>query len=288
MISIDSVVLAKWYLSLAPASAPAYWRRPEPLECARMEYEDELHGGFLKWFPDLDLRDKDVFDIGCGNGGRAVHYAELNARSVTGLEVSEKAVNEAREFAGSRCAVRVRFVLGAGESLPFANSSFDVITSYDVFEHVCDLRQTLSECLRVLRPAGKLYAVFPPFYHPNGAHLDSWLSRMPCPNVFFSAHALIDAGHALLEERNDAYRPNPLRPSDKLWNLNGSTISGTRTTLASLGCTYDLHLAPIFSRMNSLWEPWRMKYYAWVLAPLRYLPLVNEVFTHRMVLTVSK
>jgi len=287
-IGINSVSCAKWYLSLAPSSAPVYWRTPKHLERARMEYEDELHGGFRKWFHNPSLQDKDVFDIGCGYGGRTVRYAELGARSVTGLEVSERLVAEAREFARVRNVTNVRFVTGAGEFLPFSNSSFDIITSYDVFEHVCDLRQTLSECLRVLRPTGKLYAVFPPFYHPNGAHLDSWLSRMPCPNVLFTTQVLVQAGYELLKERNDIFRPNALRPSDKLWNLNGTTVAGTRKLLASLKCDYNLVLAPIFSRMNSLWEPWRMKWYAWIVAPLRHIPTVNEVFTHRMVLTVGK
>ena len=251
-----------------------------------MEYEEELAGGFLKWFPNLDVRNKDVFDIGCGHGGRTVRYAELGARVVTGLDVFDKCVRDAQDFARSRGASNVKFVLGAGEFLPFPSASFDIITSYDVFEHVCDLRQTLSECLRVLRPTGKLYAIFPPFYHPNGAHFDSWLSRMPCPNVLFPPQTLIQAGYELLQERNDVYLPNRLRPSDKLWGLNGSTVCRTRKLLASIGCTYDLRLAPIFSRMNSRWGPWKMKYYAWAFAPLRYFPFLNEVFTHRMILTI--
>jgi SAM-dependent methyltransferase len=284
---MNNFAIAKWYLSLAPAFAPTYWCSPEPLERARMEYEDELAGGFLKWFPNLDLQNKDVFDIGCGYGGRTVRYAESGARWVTGLEVSDSAVAESREFARSRGASNTNFVAGTGESLPFSDASFDIITSYDVFEHVCDLRQTLLQCLRVLRPTGKLYAVFPPFYHPTGAHLEGWLSRMPCPNVFFSPQTLIRAGYEMLDERKDAYRPNPLRPLDKLWSLNGATVRSTRKLLASLGCTYDLRLAPIFSHLNSLWRPWRMKYYAWAFAPVRHIPLLNEVFTHRMVLTVG-
>lgn len=285
---MNSVALAKWYLSLAPASAPTCWRSPAPLERARMEYEDELAGGFLKWFPNLDVRNKDVFDLGCGHGGRTVRYVELGARWATGLEVSDSAVRESQEFARLRGVSNAEFVAGVGERLPFSDASFDIITSYDVFEHVCDLRQTLLECLRVLRPKGKLYAVFPPFYHPTGAHLEGWLSRMPCPNVFFSSQSLIRAGYEMLDERKDTYRPHPLRPTDKLWSLNGATIRSTRELLASLGCTYDLCLAPMFSVMNSLWEPWKMKYYAWVVHPLHHVPFLNEVFTHRMVLAISR
>jgi hypothetical protein len=38
--------LATWYLSLAPSFPPSYCRNPKPLERARMEYEDEVAGGF--------------------------------------------------------------------------------------------------------------------------------------------------------------------------------------------------------------------------------------------------
>ncbi len=45
--------LARWYLSLARASAPAYWLAPKPLERATMEYEDEVEvvfsNGFLRF-----------------------------------------------------------------------------------------------------------------------------------------------------------------------------------------------------------------------------------------------
>jgi 2-polyprenyl-3-methyl-5-hydroxy-6-metoxy-1,4-benzoquinol methylase len=284
---MNSTVFARWYLSLAPVSAPNYWRTPQPLECARMEYEDEIAGGFLKWFPRLNLRDKDVFDIGSGNGGRTVRYAELGARSVTGLEVFERCLEESRQFAELRGVTNTTFVLGAGEELPFPSRSFDIITSYDVFEHVCDLRKVLSECMRVLRPGGTLYAVFPPFYHPNGAHLDSWLSRMPYPNLLFSAKTLLRAGYDILQQRSDDYRPNPIRPSDRLWGLNGATIRSTRRLLDSLGCNYRLDLAPLCSPLNSKWQSWRMKYYAWAFAPLRHVPWLQEIVTHRMVLTLT-
>jgi SAM-dependent methyltransferase len=285
---ISSVVMAKRYLSLAPASAPQYWTQPKPLERSRMEYQDELEGGFLKWFPDIKLAGKDVFDVGSGYGGRAVRFKELGARSVTGIEISERFVREAQEFAMSKDAANIRFQVAFGEELPFAEGSFDVITSYDVFEHVADLGRTLDECYRVLRPGGKLYAVFPPFHHPNGAHLDSWLSQMPWANVFFRCDAIVKAAYDLLEERHDPFRPTPMRSRDKLWMLNGATIGGVSRMLGSKPYLSNVQLAPLFSSMNSKWGPWKMKYYAFAFSPLRFVPYVRELFTHRIVLRLTK
>ena len=48
-----SVLLAKKYLSLAPVKPPSEWTNPEFLRRPQVEYEDEVAGGFLKWFPAL-------------------------------------------------------------------------------------------------------------------------------------------------------------------------------------------------------------------------------------------
>ena len=281
------LALAKRYLRLAPAKAPSYWGGVrQPLLRARMEYEDEVAGGFLKWFPQLSLAGRDVFDVGSGYGGRAVRFAELGARRVVGLEPSASHCAEGRAFAHAKAMPQVTFVEGVGESLPFPDASFDVVTSYDVFEHVSDLGSVLDECERVLRPGGALYAVFPPYYHPTGAHLDAWLSRMPWANVLFGDAVLRTAAIAVLEERGDTFRPQRLRASDRLWGLNGATIGSVRKLLA--GRRYAMELPPLFSPLNGKWEAWRMKYYAPFFAPLRHVPILREMFVHRIVLTVTK
>jgi len=279
--------LAAWYLLLAPASPPEYWRDTKVLERAQMEYDDEIAGGFLKWFPLLSVAGKDLLDLGCGYGGRTVRYAELGARSVTGIEPSERQCSEGREFAAAH-QVAASFKSGVGECLPLATNCFDCIVCYDVLEHVSDPEETLKECLRVLRPGGSLYAVFPPFYHPTGAHFDGWLSKMPWPNVLFPCPALLKAGTRIFTGRVDNYRPNALRPTDKLWGLNGITIRKMRQIARSLHADFQIGLAPLFSPQNRKWESWRMKYFAPVFELLRKTPGVQECFTHRIVLTMTK
>ena len=252
-----------------------------------MEYEDEVAGGFLKWFPSLSLAGKDVLDLGCGYGGRSVRFVELGSRSVTGVEPAERQCSEAREFA-TRRDVAATFVIGFAECLPLPASSFDCVVSYDVLEHVCDPAKTLEECLRVLRAGGSLYAVFPPFYHPTGAHFESWLSKMPWPNVFFPCRVLVKAGIGILSRRADNYRPNPLRPTDKLWGLNGITIRKLRQIAGSLDASFSIDYAPLFSPQNSKWESWHMKYFAPLFPLLRRVPVLQEYFTHRIVLIMTK
>src|SRR5262245_34202494 len=131
-----SVLLAKSYLKLAPSFPPKYWTAPTPLERARMEYDDEIAGGFLKWFPAIDLPGLSVFDIGCGYGGRAARYRELGACRVVGLEIGTAMVEESRAFSDHKGLTNMEFYVGEGENLPWSDDTFDLVTSYDVFEHV--------------------------------------------------------------------------------------------------------------------------------------------------------
>lgn len=281
--------LAKLYLSIWPVYPPSYYMNPIPLVRAQQEYEDEFRGGFLKWFGGaIDFRGKRTLDLGSGYGGRTVRYKELGAKQVVGLEIASSMVEEGKEFAKSR-SVEASFVTGVGEHLPFQDNSFDIILSSDVFEHVHKLGMVLDECWRVLAPGGKLYAVFPPFYHPTGSHFDGFVSQMPYCNLFFPARDLMEAAESILSERVDGYRPSSLRPGDKLWTLNGVTLGGFRELLRArkfrIGRIFE---APLLSRMNSKWESWRMEYYAFLFAPLRWIPLVKECFVHRVVCELSK
>ena len=52
-------------------------------------------------------------------------------------------------------------ILYDGKIVPLPDASFDIIVSYQVLEHVGSLETTLSECIRLLKPGGTMYHVFP-------------------------------------------------------------------------------------------------------------------------------
>lgn len=97
-----------------------------------------------------------VLEIGPGNGALA-SYVTDQARDVryTGADMSETMVEEASRL--NRLAIdggRMRFVLTDGETLPFANDSFDKVVTVNTLYFWANPAVQLAEIGRVLRPAG--------------------------------------------------------------------------------------------------------------------------------------
>lgn len=97
------------------------------------------------------IRERDVLDIGCGNGDISRFFARRGNR-VTGVDVQDRRQTLSDDF---------RFVLVDSERLPFAPSSFDIVVSNHVIEHVTSHRRHLDEIRRVLRPGGVCYLATP-------------------------------------------------------------------------------------------------------------------------------
>ena len=93
-----------------------------------------------------------VLDIGCGSGYGTAELAQT-AQSVDGIDVAVEAIDYARaQFA----ADNVRFTVASAAALPFRAAAFDLITCFEVIEHLADWKQLLLEAHRVLADGGLL------------------------------------------------------------------------------------------------------------------------------------
>lgn len=89
-----------------------------------------------------------LLDLGCAAGFFLEAAAERYA--VTGVEISEYASRHAREELGHRVFTGVIF------DAPLEDEEFDVVTMWDVVEHLADPDAVLREVARVTRPGGLL------------------------------------------------------------------------------------------------------------------------------------
>lgn len=90
-----------------------------------------------------------VLDVGCGDGKETIRYAQkLRCSTIVGLDGQR-----GRVAAAKKRGVEAR-VGNIEKEWPFGNSSFDVVVSNQVIEHMHDVDHFISETSRVLRPRG--------------------------------------------------------------------------------------------------------------------------------------
>ena len=87
-----------------------------------------------------------MLDIGCSIGA-TVSAAKKLGWDATGVDVSRLAVDQCLER-GLDCHIVT------DGTLPFKDNTFDLVTNWHVIEHVLDVKQTLAEWQRVLKPGG--------------------------------------------------------------------------------------------------------------------------------------
>ena len=98
-----------------------------------------------------DFTGRDVLDLGCGYGWHCAYAAEHGARSVLGLDLSEKMLAVARR---DRAAPMIEYRQGAMEDADFADGSFDVVLSSLAFHYVADFGALVRNIAPWLRPGG--------------------------------------------------------------------------------------------------------------------------------------
>lgn len=90
-----------------------------------------------------------ILEIGCGKG-RMLKALKDAGHTVCGIDIAEFPIAECR-----RCYPTIDVRLASGDAIPFPDASFDIVLSFDVFEHIRDSDRHLREVMRVLKPTGQ-------------------------------------------------------------------------------------------------------------------------------------
>ncbi len=137
-------------------------------------------------------------DIGCGCG-RNLLYASSFASRLIGVDLSIESLAFAKDFVKSN---NLELKQGDNLDIPLDSDFADVVISDGVCHHTGDAFKAFSECIRILKPSGKLYlAVYKKFrYYPFFYHLIGGLFRVLnkfkignyiIDNVFVKLHCLM-------------------------------------------------------------------------------------------------
>jgi len=95
---------------------------------------------------------KTALEVGCGGGIFCEEIAGMGFRTF-GIDPSKQSLAAASEHAADN-GLKITYLEGTGEALPFTDGMFDIVFCCDVLEHVRDLPKVISEISRVLKPGG--------------------------------------------------------------------------------------------------------------------------------------
>ena len=98
-----------------------------------------------------------VLDAGCGIGGSSIFLAEKIGCNVTGISLSEKQINKAKELAiKKKVEDKVDFKVMNYCATDFPDESFDIVWGCESICYADDKEQFIKEACRLLKPGGRL------------------------------------------------------------------------------------------------------------------------------------
>jgi len=119
-----------------------------------------------------------LLDLGCSSGAflQTLHRKDWD---LYGIEMSEESANKAEVSTGAK--VFVGKILDA----PFPPASFDVITCFDVLEHLYEPRRVMARVSEWLKPGGIFYVLVPNIDSAEGRVFGSYWHGLELPRHLF-------------------------------------------------------------------------------------------------------
>lgn len=176
----------------------------------------EMHARLERAGISFNLATANVLEIG-GAGGVLAGLLSSNVRRVVVSDIVDHQLLYAGEFPrllkekfqrnGSDFAFeRLEFHVADATDLPYKDNLFDVVVSYNAFEHIPDPVRALQEAFRVVRKGGLIYLTFDPIWTADSGnhfvHLvpEPWKHLVCTEDEFCKEMSLAGATEAELQD----------------------------------------------------------------------------------------
>jgi SAM-dependent methyltransferase len=128
----------------------------------------------IKEFKQLGYQSGTVLDLGCAYGYFMKHCEAAGYQTI-GVDIAPMAIKKARKVTKSPLH---QLIVGK-EPLPVKNGTVDIVSLFNMLEHIENYPQALRECHRVLRKGGLLYIYVPtePRWLTDDTHLNYFTTK---------------------------------------------------------------------------------------------------------------
>jgi demethylmenaquinone methyltransferase/2-methoxy-6-polyprenyl-1,4-benzoquinol methylase len=182
-------------------------------------------------------RPSTVLDVATGPAGVALEIQERTRATVIGIDLTEEmlrqgVINVRAHGRGSD----IHLLLGRGERLPFADSTFDALAFTYLLRYVDDPAATVAELARVVKPGG-IVANLEFYVPPNPFWRLLWLGYtraiLPAAGLLTGGREWLRVGRFLGPSISQHYRRYPTEWHLGAWRAAG--LDDVRLRLMSLG-----------------------------------------------------
>jgi demethylmenaquinone methyltransferase/2-methoxy-6-polyprenyl-1,4-benzoquinol methylase len=166
-----------------------------------------------------------ILDVACGPGAVTKALTKKTESHVVGLDLSEAMLREGqRNVARGHLEQRVSLVLGRGESLPFADATFDALTFTYLLRYVDDPQATMAELARVVKPGGPIANLEFAVPRRVGARVAWWFytrAVLPVAGYVTGGKGWWEVGRFLGPSISAHYKKYPLHWTVNAWEHAG-------------------------------------------------------------------
>jgi SAM-dependent methyltransferase len=159
-----------------------------------------LYKKLLQYNEKSDLR---ILDFGCGNGD-FIHYLRENGIKCDGADTFSGMYSIWEDEARNKCSEGSSIYKIEDNFINVKDSYYDLVVSNQVFEHIQFPKDSFIEINRILKPNGKLIALFPVYetiFEPHAKlYFAHYLKSKNIQFIYFYICALFGIGNLLKDK----------------------------------------------------------------------------------------